>query len=232
MTRLPVPPAEDSAFTKNTKEQYEALGRFVEAFETMVSAPRDASINLLGGSTLELVDIALHHQALTAKPLFEIWRAAVAEIVQDAIGPLREGAKPLCLDTYGERFRCTPAERDAFFGVLGTIAGECNDLINTRNNLLHATWFIGYQGDNDPDCAEFHVHKSKATKTGLSRLELPKNASQLKDLANRCEVTQAWISWLQDCLGGSSKITERFKFIDKQWHLTVLGGTKTTLPQK
>jgi len=37
MPRLPMPPTNNEAYKKNTKEQYEALGRFVEKFELMVN---------------------------------------------------------------------------------------------------------------------------------------------------------------------------------------------------
>ena len=36
MTQLPPPKTDEEAYARNTKEQYEALGRFVEAFEFMV----------------------------------------------------------------------------------------------------------------------------------------------------------------------------------------------------
>jgi len=35
--RIPMPPTNNEAYKKNTKEQYEALGRFVEKFELMVN---------------------------------------------------------------------------------------------------------------------------------------------------------------------------------------------------
>lgn len=37
MPRIPMPPTNAEAYKKNTKEQYEALGRFIEAFEAMVN---------------------------------------------------------------------------------------------------------------------------------------------------------------------------------------------------
>jgi hypothetical protein len=85
---------EMTPYQRNTKEQSEALGRFVEAFERMVDEARSLSRSiLLDGVTgqtadrdtayrcpdinhsLELVAIPLHHQTLTAKPIFDIFRA-------------------------------------------------------------------------------------------------------------------------------------------------------------
>ena len=73
-------------FDKNTKEQYEELGRFVEAFEAMVSEARNTTILILAGLELSqqtFVSVAMHHQALTSKPLFEIMRTLIAEVCKD-----------------------------------------------------------------------------------------------------------------------------------------------------
>jgi hypothetical protein len=126
----------------------------------------------------------------------------------------------------------TLAERDIFFGVLKTIADEYSELTNTRNSLLHGTWFIGFSSADDPSCAEFQVRKLKTTKEGLSREELPKNAAQLRELSERCEATRSWIAWLHSCLGGPSKISERFEYQQKGWLLVTPAGHKTPLLRK
>ena len=104
MPKLPMPPTNEEAYAKNTKEQYEALGRFVEAFELMVDEIRgicgDCVSMTVGaikpvkpddksweewikeeGDRRHLISIPFHHQGMTAKPLFDIMRAIVAEIV-------------------------------------------------------------------------------------------------------------------------------------------------------
>jgi hypothetical protein len=85
MPRLPRLPTSEEAYSKNTKEQYEELGRFVEMFELMVNEARESCIDLLSkdGDHRELVQIAFHHQSLTAKPLFEIMRAIITEMIKD-----------------------------------------------------------------------------------------------------------------------------------------------------
>jgi hypothetical protein len=66
MATTPIDPSKSDAYAKNTKEQYEALGRFIEAFEMMVERTRSNCVELLerGKSHKELVTIALHHAAL------------------------------------------------------------------------------------------------------------------------------------------------------------------------
>src|SRR5712692_4007614 len=102
MPRLPMPKTNEEAYRKNTKEQYEALGRFVEAFEAMVNEARSSSIGLLANDEdhEKLVDVAFHHPALSAKPLFEIMRTIIAELLKQP------------------KLNISVKERDTFFAIL------------------------------------------------------------------------------------------------------------------
>jgi hypothetical protein len=161
-------------YQRNVSAQYEALGTFVECFELMVNEAREVCIesicNSIGsGERLGLIEISFHHQVMTAKPLFDIMRAIIAEIVNE------EGSRHY-------------ADRAVFKDVLTHIANEYNFLYWKRNDLLHGTWFIGYTGENDPTASQFEVRKYKTTKNGLERAtKLPKNATELLTLASRCD---------------------------------------------
>src|SRR5262249_36441569 len=93
-------------------------------------------------------------------------------------------------------------------GVMRCLAEEYMDLANMRNNLLHATWFVGYVFSADPLCSNFVAHKFSITKDGLASINLPKNASQLKELSRRCDVVRSWIAWTQCCITGDDKISD------------------------
>src|SRR5690242_9753533 len=129
--------AEPTAYQRNVKEQYEALGRFVEAFEAMASEVREGVIEFLSrdGRHRWLIATALHHQNLTAKPLFDILRAAMMEIINDALAeasqpfkPTALSAPPLRLSRDGKPLNIPIKDRDSFSGVLNTIAAEFEDL--------------------------------------------------------------------------------------------------------
>jgi hypothetical protein len=117
-------------YEKNTKEQYEALGRFVEAFEAMVDEVRESTIALMARDPKHgrLIKIALHHEAFSAKPLFNVFRAVIVEIIDDAIA-IQKAKKdgmtdldpPLLFDILDEPLTFTPEERDCFLGVLRTL---------------------------------------------------------------------------------------------------------------
>jgi hypothetical protein len=209
MPRIPLPPITDfEAYDKNTKDQYEALGRFIVAFEAMVNETRDACINLLDRDAPHgrLADIAFHHPALTAKPLFEIMRALIVEILK-----LPHVALAI-------------KDQDTFRGVLGTIAGEYFELSNIRNSLVHGTWHIGYSTEEDPNAEHFFLFKFKPTKSGLEKEDVPKHAFELLALKDRCEKTRNWISHIHFCVPRSDRpydrIDERFLFKNGNWQFT------------
>jgi hypothetical protein len=200
---------------KNTNEQYECLGRFVEAFEDMVDWMRIASMDLLSHLSDNptqsethriLLHIVFYHQALSAKPLLELMRAMVAEVLNSS--------------EYRTRYGVTDAERAAVLGALKTISDECTDLIATRNNLLHATWYMGSLDQDDPASDDFFVWKGSSNKDGWAPLELPRKVAELRELSRRCINVIHWIDVLTRCLPMSSsrlKIQDCFKKDGKRW---------------
>ncbi len=197
----------EETYQRNTREQYEALGRFVEAFEMMVEEVRGICISLISpGSSSpfskNLSKIAFHHRAMTAQPLFEIMRAMVAEIAHDT--------------------EISDAdERKTYLGVMAQIATEYADLCSTRNNLLHGTWFVGYTSQEDANSSRFYIRKHTTTADGLKSLDLPKTVRELHVLVDRCEMLRNWIAMLGLTLPfvGDFQITRRFRLNGKKWEL-------------
>jgi hypothetical protein len=193
-------------YETNVREQYERLGRFVESFEAMVNEVRTRCVYLLGeeGPKLQLHLIIFHHQSLTAKPLFELFRAMTIQTLSE------KGFK--------EKHQIETGTVDAFRGVLAQVSKEYFDLVNLRNSLLHGTWFIGYVGD-DPSSPDFDVYKYAVNKDGLSRVELPRTASELADLSTRCDEIKDLVSLVNECMTNKSfyKITDHFHCKNGTW---------------
>jgi hypothetical protein len=217
-----LPPITDfEAYNKNTAEQYEALGRFVVAFEAMVDEARQCSVALLttDAPVSRLNDIAFHHPALTTKPLFEILRAIIIEYLELP------------------HVNLSPKEKEAFRGVLKTIAAEYSELTNIRNILLHGTWFVGYSTNEDPNSENFILSKLKPTADGLAKEAAPKHAFELLALKDRCEDTRNWIAAICFCVpkaeGPYDQISEPFLFKDGAWQYRFRPDTPSvTLPRK
>jgi hypothetical protein len=225
----------DESKAENIKLNQRALGCFVESFELMVGEARESAIELIERDPHHgrLVAIALHHQNLAAKPIIEIFRAVVAEIVKDALArtKAKEGGKegtlppPLRLDALDAPLKITIQDQEALNGAMNAICGEYDDLQQVRNKLLHATWFIGY----DPKGEEIEIEKYTASATGLSRvMTVPKTRTELEYLTKRCDVTRSWIAAVHACLGGPFLVQETFKRDSNGWRL-VIGQTKKPL---
>jgi hypothetical protein len=157
------------------------------------------------GQKQALLHIIFHHQSMTAKPIFEIFRAMTMRTISD--------------DHFRKEHVVEQAVIDTFRGVLAMIAKEYFALSNVRNSLLHGTWFVGYVGD-DPTSPEFDVYKYAVSSDGLSRVELPRTAKELMDLSTRCEETRDLISIVHGCIPPDNKyfkITDHFHCVDGQW---------------
>jgi hypothetical protein len=244
MPQLPGLPTDEREFRKNTSKQYEALGRFVECFELMVNEVRECSIDLVAHdeNNRGAVSIAFHHHALSAMPLIEIFRAVGAKVVgltQVEIDDLDNDEDPFIsadsTDTFvpeEKRVKFKASDRDAFSAIMKRIMAEYKELSETRNALLHGTWFVGYGSRTDPNASTFRVRKYQTTKIGLTPVEgLPKSAPELITLAQRCDDTRNWIGFLASCLAEAEPFNERFVQERGDW-LLILGPSKTPLPRK
>jgi hypothetical protein len=214
---------EPSAVDKNTKEQYEELGRFVVAFEDIVNDVRELCIFILARFELSqqtFVSVAFHHQALTAKPLFEIMLTLIAEIAKN------KNAR--------ERYKIDDESQAIIANVLKTINKEYTKLANTRNNLLHGTWYIGFTGPENLEAKEFSIRKLATRATGLNPLELPKTASELRDLTRRCENVRYWMFSITSCFmvhEGAELAKRKFQYdkANAKWFIRTQTGFKPLL---
>jgi hypothetical protein len=232
MPRLPMPPTNPKELEKNVKEQYEALGRFVEAFELMVDEVRGVCIDrtwdaIIDGTELEfdsakyqdrkkLLEIPFHHQNMAAKALWDIMRAILAEIFSQKNNPHH-------------------AEYDNFKSLLGYMEREHSFLCNKRNELLHGTWFIGYTSHEDPDSKKFRIRKFKTSADGLiEAAELPQDVTELSDLTKRCDAMRTWIAEIDFLVRKAWPLSKHFKREDKKWFHRLLpsSGEWTTFPEK
>lgn len=227
-----MPPTDKETLAKNTKEQYEALGRFVETFELMVDEVRGDCIDRIWEAVTvdtalpfhrdehrrkQLIEISFHHQNMTAKPLWDIMRSIIAEILAQDTHPYH-------------------ADRHDFKRLLGFMEAEYSALYNKRNELLHGTWEIGYVSDADPHSEKFRVRKFKTTADGLVEATgLPQDVSELRDLAHRCDKLRQWIAEVSFCMRKKNwPLSKHFKRDGKAWfhRLRPTSEDWTTLPEK
>ncbi len=225
-----MPPTDKDKSKKNAKEQYEALGRFVEAFEAMVDEVRGVCLDRLWAITRNtdmdtdpeyfsrkmVLDIPFHNQSMTAKPLWDVMRAIIVEIVSQKYCSLYE-------------------ERECLKSLLGFMASEYEELYSKRNALLHGTWFIGFVSEEDPNNEKFRIRKFQTTATGLQTVkELPQEVSQLTSLTMRCDEMRTWIAEIDYCFREQKPLSDHFKCEKKRWFHRHIRLTHdwTTLPER
>ncbi|MDR3468931.1 MAG: hypothetical protein P4M07_23640 [Xanthobacteraceae bacterium] len=231
MPDLPLPRTNPEELEKNVKRQYEALGRFVEAFELMIDEVRGACIDRIWDAVTSdaasdygadrsyrkgLIEISFHQQNMTAKPLWDTMRAIIAEIVG------REGSPH-------------HADYNRFKSLLGFMEKEYSFLFWKRNELLHGTWLIGYASNEDPHAEKFRIRKFKTTADGLQVVEqLPQDVSELSSLTIRCDRMRSWIAEVDWCLRKTKPLSDFFKLEGKRWFHRFLASSEewTTLSGK
>jgi hypothetical protein len=165
---------------QQTADNFVALGRYVQAFEHLVGRARSGCSTLLGGT--EFAQIVLGHQALTAKPMFDILRAMMITAIRSNIA------------------RFTPSDVKTANSCLRYLSQSVQDVISDRNTLVHGTWYIGWNGRSERDFREISMYKTKVTGDGV-RLDMPvKSVQELDQLREKCETTRTLLGKLIDCI--------------------------------
>ncbi|MEZ5782061.1 MAG: hypothetical protein R3D70_25450 [Rhizobiaceae bacterium] len=189
----------DQKRERQVKEQFEALGRFVQAFEALVFSIR-SRVRMLAPTPYNpvLIAIIVNHKALTAQAIWEILRAVMGELSrQSAIGDLDDSA---------------------FSSIIREIDTEFQALVKDRNSLLHGTWLIGYHAEDDTDYSKFKILNLNPSKSGLgSRADLPTTAEELDELSTRCKALSSKIEGLSFVLAGVVPFLARFEKVGARW---------------
>ena len=158
-------------YEAQTREQFESLGRFVQAFEQMVSAIRtgiEARLQQESQNMVYFTRMIFHHRALTAWPLWELFRGVVFTDANEL--------RPV-----------TPSDADEFHNVLSKIAKEIEALISARNDILHGTPFIGWTSADQEDFSEMMIVKWGVSAKGWKEGKTPTSALDLIELGGRCK---------------------------------------------
>jgi hypothetical protein len=164
---------------EHARDQFAALGLFIQNFENIVSALRNHCTSMtIGGQRGILIDtvfpinlliqhnicsLIFHHEAITARPLLDLWRALIFE--QSRALPTLSVKGNLVLG-----------------GVVRQLAREFQELIDTRNRLIHATWGIGRWIPGVHDFDALMVEKYKVGIDGFTRRDdLPQSHNKLME---------------------------------------------------
>lgn len=129
-------------FDRQTEEIYAAIGRFAVNFEHVCHAMETTLHQLLAVHGLQSGGLANAILAgLTAEPLLKIFRAAIMEV--------RRGE----MDSTDEK-------------ILRNVVKRVTTLTETRNDIIHRMWFVGWAAPTDTDFSTVDGWKFKNTAAG------------------------------------------------------------------
>lgn len=152
---------------RQTKDSFEALGRFVQAFELMIAAIRHTATGFVQTrENSDMVILIFNHGAMSAKTLWDLCHAFL-RIKVKALAP--------------------GPDADVASAMVAQMHKEVGDLAEMRNGLLHGTWHIGWTNSEEEDFSKLGVHKFEVKKDGLRARDLPKTAEELLALVQRCD---------------------------------------------
>ena len=164
----------------------------------------------IGPYRQRLAIVAFNHQSMTALPLFQIMRAMVME----TLSPEHDDTEETKADLARE---CEIAKP-----VLSQIAKDYSDAVQFRNDMLHATWFIGEFGDTNAVSV-----KIKVTGDGIKSQHLAEDAQRIEDQIEKCkEISRmieriSLIPHVRKTLSGVTasppKLSSRFKQERGRW---------------
>ena len=158
-------------YETQTREQFEALGRFVQAFELMIFAIRSGIEGRLQQESQNMVyftRMIFHHRVLTAGPLWELFRGIIFTDVNEL--------RPV-----------SPSDSDAFHDALSKIGKQIEALISSRNSIFHGTPFIGWASAEQEDFSELTIVKWGVSSKGWKQTATPKSVHDLGVLVDRCK---------------------------------------------
>jgi hypothetical protein len=201
MTENDTPETREQRYQRQTKESFEYVGRFVQAFELMVGRVHSGVLNLTSNGPKHQRLINIIFNGMAANTLFATWRSLLAEIVNDP------------------HYKVDKETRLLTMKILSQAAEEYQALLTLRNDMLHGRWHIGWASQSDEDFSEIKVTKFKSTAKGFQTAPTPSTIDEIKSIIGRCDELGRNISALDMCLTtpGVGSLASNFSKVNGKW---------------
>ncbi len=141
---------------------------------------------LHGLTNSRLGDAAL--SGLTADPIQRVFRSAVVE-----------ARKPDGMSAADEK-------------ILANVCKRIRTLTETRNNVLHRTWFVGWFGEEESDQSTVHGWKFENTAKGAEFRPLQYAVTDFDDLSNQARLLANCVRRIAGCLLIGTTFEKNFTF--------------------
>jgi hypothetical protein len=185
-------------YLRQTHAQFSALGQFVQSFETMVDSARAGCEALLHGTEdqIPLIDVILHHHALGAVPLAEIYRYMLIEVLRNPKNKFEEKEAVFARTIMKQGFK------------------RYQDMAKIRNDIIHATWFIGHSKEDQEDFSIIEGFKFKGSSSGMGPVKLPETVEEMSEHILECDRISSIFRKIAYCVAheGTLTFSKSFEF--------------------
>jgi len=192
-------PERSEKYLAQTEELYAAIGRFAVKFEHVVHRMHACVASLLIASGLKNDALANAVLAgLTADPMLTIFRAVVFEYRGDSLdAPDRK--------------------------ILDNVVTRVRKLIESRNDVIHRTWFVGWAAEFDTDFGEVMGWKFKNSGKGVEFRPLHFTRADFDTLSVRADELSAAVGRIDGCLLMGTTFAKNF-VVDEQGNAQIPAG--------
>ena len=175
-------------------ELYAAIGKFAVEFEMLCSGMRSVIMTILA------------KEGLSNDSVMEILLA------DQTAGPLQSLVRSLAAET--EKL----SEKDQ--KILGTIMNQVQKLTESRNDVLHATWLVGWVAFEDEGLSKALGTRLKRNKKGVATQRPIFKAADFDELASRAEQLARILGGVTNCFSFGEPLEKAF-VLDDQGRITI-----------
>lgn len=183
---------------EQTKEIYAGLGEFVASFELMVFwGLRTPLIQLWSNNSRELQQLVQPAVAdLTADPILKIYQATYSTAIQQS--------------------RLIPEEKAEGERILVDVCKDVRELIQTRNEIIHGTWFIGWASSEDTDFSVASGVKPTNTKNGVEHRKISRTRADFDKHIDECHRLQELLARIAGVVQMGFRFSTNFCWLNKK----------------
>jgi hypothetical protein len=176
----------ESKAHEQERDLYAAVGKFVVSFEHVCRAMQECVVSVLSKDGLKTESLARAPLVgLTARPLFKSFKAVVTEFRKDDPEDMR---------------------------ILENVFKRIERLIETRNDVIHQTWLIGWGEPKEPSKAK--GWKFRLTKHGVESIRREATVEEFNCLSEQAAELSDIVMIVGSCLVVGFSFS-KWLFVDK-----------------
>ena len=170
-------------------EQFEYLGRYVQAFELVLESVRFNIVFIISGSGDQSVaNIILNQKYMTAEPLKDLYDELMLKVVNKI---------------------SDSEEKDLSLQILRDIKTKLKKSAEMRNSVLHSTFHIGWHSPENINYSELPIRPNKKTE-----IKIPKIKKEIEDMIKQLDLLSKDIHrFMCHVILNTGKVSDSFEVV-------------------